>query len=75
MSLKAFKDLISRSFEQDDVETVNGLHSKLKDRLSELLTVTTSSTNDHLVVDEVLNAQWKSCQTNLGLKLSKLAAR
>ena len=46
MSLKAFKDIISRSFEREDVETVNGLHSKLKDRLSELLAVATSSTND-----------------------------
>ena len=46
MSLKAFKDIISGNFEREDVETVNGLHSKLKDRLSELLAVATSSTND-----------------------------
>ena len=37
MSLKAFKDIISGNFEREDV---------LKDRLSELLAVATSSTND-----------------------------
>ena len=74
MSLKAFRELIAHSFEQEDIDTINGLYSKLKQRLNELRTVATSS-NDHPVVDEVLNHQWQSCQPNLGLKLSKLAGR
>ena len=74
MSLKAFREMIVHSFEQEDIEIINGLHSKLKQRVNELVTVVTSP-NDHPVVDEVLNHQWQSCQPNLGLKLSKLAVR
>ena len=53
MSLRAFRDIISGSFEREDTNCVNSLHSKLKERLSELVTVSrsqeASTMNDPIV--------------------------
>ena len=67
MSLKSFRDVISTSFELEDSDVIDNLYRKLKDRLGEFLEVSRMLLTMFLMR--------KSYMTNLGLKLSKIAAR
>ena len=76
MSLNYFKKIITTSFELEDNDVINCMYGKLKDRLGALLEgPTTANAADSLVEDTILNDQWKSCQSNRGLQIPKMAGR
>ena len=61
MSFKVFQSIVSKTLE--DVDALNSLYLKLKDRLTDLIEDPTADQNGYhaLMIDNVLNAQWVNC--------------